>query len=185
MEYQKIINLLHNTPNQPSKFETKNCVKINDESHGKYNEDNQIRFKTSMLRSNLCDYNDGYILVKGTITDAPEIAVASNNAYKKIIFKNCPPFTNCISKINNTQVGDAHDVDVVMSLYNLIEYSDNYSKTPGVLWQAYRDLPALDDNGATIDFNAANDTGRWFNLNVKSTGKTNGNSRKDVEIMVS
>ena len=68
MEYQKIINLLENTPNQPSKFKTKNWVKINDASRGTNNEDYQTRFKTLMLRSSLCDYSHTYILVKGTIT---------------------------------------------------------------------------------------------------------------------
>ena len=68
MEYQNIINLLVYTPNQPPKFKTKTQVTTDDESPGTYNKDNQIRFKTSMLRSSLCDYSDSYILVKGTIT---------------------------------------------------------------------------------------------------------------------
>ena len=68
MEYQKIINLLDNASNQPSKFRTKNCVEINDESKELYSAGNDIRFKTTMLRSNLCDYADAYILVKGAIT---------------------------------------------------------------------------------------------------------------------
>ena len=70
MRYQKIINLLDNTANQPTKFKTKNWVEINDGSRGTYDEDNQIRFKTSMLSSSLCAYSDTYILVKGTITVA-------------------------------------------------------------------------------------------------------------------
>ena len=77
MEYQKIMNLLDNTRNQPSKFKTKNWVEINNESRGTYNEDNRIRFKASMLRSGLCDYSDAYILVKGTITVA-DIAAPVN-----------------------------------------------------------------------------------------------------------
>ena len=68
MEYQKIINLLDNTPNQPSKFGTKKWVEINDDARGTYNKDSQIKFKTSMLKSSLCDYSDAYILVSGTIT---------------------------------------------------------------------------------------------------------------------
>ena len=68
MEYQKVINLLDNTPNQPTKFRTKNWAEISDESHGVYNTDSQIKFKTSILRSSLCDYSDAYILVKGTIS---------------------------------------------------------------------------------------------------------------------
>ena len=72
--------------------------------------------------------------------------VAANNTNEKLLFKNCAPFTNCISKINNTQVDDVQDIDVVMSMYNLIEYSDIYSKTSGSLWQYYRDEPASDNN---------------------------------------
>ena len=82
MEYQKIIFFLDNTPNQPFKFETKNWAEINDKSGGTYSEDNQIRFKTSMLRSGFCDYSNAYILVKRTITVAPETAAAPNNANK-------------------------------------------------------------------------------------------------------
>ena len=136
MEYQKIINLLDNTSNLPSKLETKNWVEINDESQGTNNKDNQIRCKTSVLRSSLCDYSNAYTLVKETITVAntAAAALATNNLSKKVIFKNCAPFTNCISRINNTQVNDAHDIDVVMPMYNLIEYSDNYSNSSGILW---------------------------------------------------
>ena len=125
MECQKIIILLDNTLNQPSKFKTKNCVKINDESRGTYIENNQIRFKTSMLRSSLCYYSNAYILATWTITVANTAAqgVASNSANKQVIFKNCASFTNCINTIKNTQVDDAHDMDVVMLMYNLIEYS--------------------------------------------------------------
>ena len=99
IECQKIINLWGNTPNQPSKFRTKNCVEINDNSHGTYNTNSQIKCKTMMLRSTLCDDSDAYILVSGTIT-VPNTAVASaaaNNANKKVIFENCATFTNSIS----------------------------------------------------------------------------------------
>ena len=94
MEYQKIVNLIDNTPNQPAKFGTKNWVEINDESRGTYNTNSQIRFETSMLRTSLCDYSDAYILIKGTITVA-NIAAAdadANNNNKKVIFKNWAPF---------------------------------------------------------------------------------------------
>ena len=135
MEYQKVINLLDNGPSQPAKFKTKNWIEINDESRGTYNEANQIRFKTSVLRWSLCDYRDSYILVKGTITVEKKAVLgqATNNANKKVIFKNRVPFTNCISRINNAQIDDPHDIDLVMSMYNSIEYSDNYSKTSAML----------------------------------------------------
>ena len=108
VEYQKIINLLDETTNQPSKFRTRNWAKINDESKGRYNNGN-MRFKTSMIRSNLCDYSDSYILVKGTITVANTVTAGAAviNINKKVIFKNYAPFTNCITEINNAQVDDA------------------------------------------------------------------------------
>ena len=133
MEYQKIANLLDNASNQPSKFRTKNWVEINDKSRGTYSVNRQINFKTSMLRSSLCDYSDAYIFVKGNIS-VNKTAVddaATNNINKKVIFKNCTPLTDCISKINNTQVDNTKDIDIVMPMYNLTEYSDNHSKTSG------------------------------------------------------
>ena len=93
MEYQKIENLLDSASNQPSKFRTRNWVEINDESKESYKPGNNINFKTTMVRSNLCDYADAYILVKGTI----KITEAGDERNKQVIFKNCAPFTKCIS----------------------------------------------------------------------------------------
>ena len=95
-----------------------------------------------MLRSILHDYSDAYILVKGkmTITGAGDDAAAkqANESDKGVAFKNCAPFTNCIKEINNTQIDNTKDRDILMPTYNLIECSDNYSKTSGSLWQYYR-----------------------------------------------
>ena len=142
MKYQKIANWLDNASNQPSKFRTKLWVEINDESRGTYTGSN-ITFKTTMLRSNLCDYADAYILVNGTITRAGDDVAArqADERGKGVTFKNCAPFTKCISRINNTDIDNAQDIDIVMPMYNLIEYSDNYSKTSGSLWQYYKDDP--------------------------------------------
>ena len=169
--------MLNNTPNQPSKFKTQNPVKIND---------NQTRFKTSKSRLSLCDYSGThiytccaymyiyniytYILVKGTITVARATTAAPDNDNKEEIFKNCAPFINSIRRINNTQVDDAHDIDVVIQMYNLIEYSDNYLKTSGILWQFYKDVPNVDNNGAIVDFTADSAT-NWFKIKQKITGK--------------
>ena len=144
MEYQKIANLLESASNQPSKFRTRNWVEINDQSRGTYTS-NDIKFKTTMLRSNLRDYADAQILVKRSIT----ITGAGNNDAAKrldernkgVIFKNCAPYTKCISRISNTDIDDAQDIDIVMPMYNLIEYGDNYSNTSGSLWQYYKDDP--------------------------------------------
>ena len=94
---------------------------------------------------------------------------AANNANKKVIFKNCAPFTNCISEINNTQVGNTKDIDIVMRMYNLIEYSDNYAKTSGSLWQYCLDKPALNIADAIVDFREDNLTDS-LNFKVKITG---------------
>ena len=144
MEYQKIENLMDDASNQPSKFRTKNWVEINDESRGTYNVNSHIKFKTTMLKSSLCDYSDAYILVKGTISvnNTAAEGAAVNNGDRKVIFKNCASFTNCISEIKNTQVNNAKDIDIVMPMCNLIEYSDNYAKITGSLWQYCKDIPA-------------------------------------------
>ena len=155
MEYQKIANLLNDESSKPSKFRTKNWVEINDDVRGAYSPNKQIRFKTEMLRSSLYGYSDAYILVKGNITVNNTVvgAAAANNSNKKVIFKNCALFTNWISKINNTQIDNVEYIDIVMPMYNLIEYSDNYSKTSGGLWQYHKDIPAVDDDGDIVAFN--------------------------------
>ena len=137
MEYQKIANLLDSASNKPSKFRTKNWVEINDESRGGYTTGSDIKFKTTMLRSSLCDYADVYILVKEPIiiTGAGDDAAArrADERNKGVIFKNCAPFTKCISKINDTEIDNAQDIDIVMPIYYLIEYSDSYSKFMAIL----------------------------------------------------
>ena len=178
MECQKIANLIDDASNQSFKFRTKIWVEINDESRGSYNLNSQIKFKTTMLKSSLCDYSDAYILVKEKIAIT---AVGDDPADKKederdkgVAFKNCAPFTNCISEINNTQINNAKDFDIVMPMYNLIEYSDNYAKTSGSLWQYYRDEPS--DNLADSES---------FKSKIKITGKPPAaDNEKDVEIMV-
>ena len=175
MEYQKIANLLNGVSNQPSKFRTKNWVEINDKSRGVYTTGSDIKFKTTMLRSSLCDYADAYILVKGTITitGAGDDAAArrADERNKGVIFKNCAPFTKCISKINDAEIDNAQDIDIVMPMYNLIEYSNNYSKTSGSLWQYYKDEP--NDNLGNS---------KSFKSKVKMTGSTpTGGNTKDVK----
>ena len=152
MEYQEITNLLDkevglSASNQPSKFRTRNWVEITDESRETYTS-NYIKFETAMLRSNLCDYADAYILVNETITITWDAGPAKGRTEAQLLaarladdrdegvaFKNCAPFTKCIRRINNTDIDTAQDIDIAMSMYNLIEYSDNYSKSSGSLWQ--------------------------------------------------
>ena len=136
MEHQKIISLLDNQT-QPSKLITQKWVKMNDKPRGIYSINSDIRFKTTILKSSLCDYSDTYILVKGAITitgkGADKAVRQTDERNKQVAFKNCAPFINWISEINSIQVDNAKHLVVVMPLYSLIEYSDNYSKTSGSL----------------------------------------------------
>ena len=131
-----------------------------------------------MLKSSLCNYSDTYIFVKERITitvvGADAAARQADERDKGVAFKNCAPFNNCISEINNTQVDNPKDIDIVMPMYNLIEYSDNYAKTSGSLWQYFRDEPDddLEDSES-------------FKSKIKITGKTpDDDNEKGVEIMV-
>ena len=138
MEYQKITKLLGTTLNEMPKFITKKSVEIHDQSgdvNERYKPNKPIRFITSMLRSDLCDFSDAYIVIKRDIThtkatDRDFIDVRN----RFLAFKNNTPLTNCILKINNVLIDNAEDLDIVMPMYNLLEYSKNYSKTTGSFW---------------------------------------------------
>ena len=173
MEYQKIANLIDDASNQPSKFKTKNWVEINDKSRGTYNVNSQIKFKTTMLKSSLCDYSDAYIFVKGKVTitgaGADVAARQADERDKGVAFKNCAPFINCISEVNNTQIDNCKNIDIIIPIYNLIEYSDAYAKTSGSLWQYYRDEP---------NYNLANS--ETFKSKIKITGETPNNGSVKV-----
>ena len=150
MEYQNITNLLDTTSDNILRFITKKWLEVHDESgsaEDRNKPSKQIRFKTSMLRSDLYDFSDAYIVVKGTIT-----VTGTNNRSRKnrpLAFKNNSPFISCISKINNT-ITDTQDLDVVMPMYNLTECSKNYRKTKGSLWNYYRDKLTEDTNDNNI-----------------------------------
>ena len=109
------------------------------------NTKSDIRFKTTKLKSSLRDYSDAYILVKGTITitraGADAAARQADERDKGLTFTNCVPFINCKTEINNTEIDNAKDIDIVIPMYNLIEYSDNYSETSGGLWKYYKNKP--------------------------------------------
>ena len=136
MEYDKINNLLGNESENLSKFITRQYVKVNSLSNT-YDENKSIRFKTPMLRSDLCDYADAYILIRGTITVAGNHPRDRQN--RPVILKNNAPFISCITRINGELIEDADDLDVVMPMYNLLEYSKNYGKTTGSSHNYYRD----------------------------------------------
>ena len=202
MEHDKINNLLLSEDNESeklSKFITRQYIEVSSLSNT-YNENKSIRFKTPMLRSNLCDYSDAYILGKGTITvTAPGVNNNANNKRDKrnrpLILKNNAPFVSCITRINGELIEDADDLDMVMSMYNLLEYSKNYRKTIGSLYNYYRDElrdDADDNNFDNINVVNSNTfkyknklTGNTYNVNAGVQGyHVNKNGTQEVELTI-
>ena len=186
MEYDKINNLLRvvdtsakhvlsedTESEQLSKFVTRQYVKVNSLSNT-YNESKSIRFKTLMLRSNLCDYSDAYILVKGTVTVNGIVNGVENEILRRnrpLILKNNASFVSCTTKINNEFIEDADDLDIAMPMYNLLEYSKNYRKTIGSLYNYYRDELSDDNNPNNFpNTNVVNSNA--FKYKNKTTGNT-------------
>ena len=137
-----------------------------------------------MLKSSLCDYSDSYVLVRRTISDANTAAAGedANNNHKKVVFKKCATCTDCITEINNTQIDNARAIDVLMPMYNSIEYSDNYLRTSGSLWQYYRHEPPLTVTSVIVDIFPGSSVS--FKFKQKIIGKTDNNGTKHVYIMV-
>ena len=202
MEYDKINNLLLSEDNESeklSKFVTREYVRVNTLSNT-YNENKSIRIKISMLRSNLYDYSDAYILVKGTITvTTPGVNNGANNIGDKrnipLILKNNAPFVSCITRINGELIEDADDLDIVMPMYNLLEYSKNYRKTIGSLYNYYRDELSDDADDNNFDnikvvnsntFKYKNKiTGNTYNVDAGAQGyDVNKNGTQEVELAI-
>ena len=141
MEFQKIVNLLDTTCDDKDlpRFISKKWIQVYDQSGKNYIVNKEMLIKAPIRRWDLCDFSDAYIVVKGTIT-----VIDPDNAKrnKAVAFKNNAPFINCISKINGIEIDNAEDLDVVIPMYNLLEYSKNYRKTRGSLWNYYRDEPS-------------------------------------------
>ena len=207
MEYDKINNLLsslelsedNEMSEQLSKFVTRQYVKVNSLSNT-YNENKSIRFKTPMLRSSLCDYShdDAYILVKGTATVNGVVNGAENEILRRnrpLILKNNAPFVSCMTKTNNEFIEDADDLDIVMPMYNLLEYSKSYRKTIGSLYNHYRDELSDDNNPNefpntnAVNFNTFKYknkiTGNTYNVAAGAAGHdANKVGKQDVELAI-
>ena len=202
MEYDKINNLWLSEDNESeklSKFVTREYVRVNSLSSTS-NENKSIRFKTPMLRSNLCDYFEAYILVKGTITvTTPGANNGANNIRDKrnrpLILENNASFVSCITRINGELIEDADDLDIVMSMYNLLEYSKNFRKNIGSLYNYYRDELSDDaddnnfDNIKVVNLNTFKYKnkiiGNTYNVNAGADGYVvNKNSKQEVELAV-
>ena len=200
MEYDKINNLLLSEDNEReklSKFITRQYVKVNSLSNT-YNENKPIRFETPILRSDLCNYSDAYILVKGTVTVNGVVNGAENEILRRnrpLILKNNAPFVSCMTKINNEFIEDADDLDIVMPMDNLLEYSKNYRKTIGSLYNYYRDELSDDNNPNNFpNTNVVNSsafeyknkiTGNMYNVAAGAAGHdANKIGKQDIELAI-
>ena len=167
METQKIINLLNDSSNEESKFATKKWYVIDSQTtKGKYKQGDTIKFETETIKSSFCDYSDAFILVTENITVA-----ADDNT--DVAFKNCAPFSTCTTKINDVFVDEANHIYIAMPMYNLIEYSDNYSDTSGSLWQFKRDEAPANNADLTID------NSKSFKYKAALTGKTGSHNNRN------
>ena len=156
METQNIVNLLDNTDNESSKFATRKWYVIIDQNNTKYGDGNEnyttIKFETKVIKAFLCGHSDAYIFATGDKT------ATNDDANTKFAFKNCDPFAKCINHINNEHVDNAENLNIIMPMYNLIEYSNSYSDTSGDLWQSKRDESLV--------------TNAWNSENASTDGST-------------
>ena len=164
MGFQKIVNLLDTTSDDKDlpRFVTKKWIDVYDQSEKNYNVNKEITIKTPMLRSDLCAYSDAYIVVKETSTVTDPDNTKRN---RSVAFKNNALFVNCISKINGVKIDNVEDLDVIMLMYNLLEYSKNYRKTTGSFWNCYRDDPSdpISSNSESFKYKISI-TGNTYNL---------------------
>ena len=185
METQKRVNLLNESDNESSRFATRKLFVINDQNNGQYGRGNEtdatIIFDTKVIKSNLCDYSDAYILLTG------DIKVADVAANTNVAFKNCAIFTRCIIHINDEHIETAENVDIIMPMYDLLDYSDNYADSSGTLYHYKRDESPMNDAGNPNDVALVNST--LFKYKASLLGKAtddDGNDRslKNKKIFV-
>ena len=189
MENQKIINLLDKIDTDSKHFATKKWYIINDENSTNYgvNKDtgadnpDTIKYDTRVLKPNLCDYAEAYILIDGTIR-----ATNAVNA-TRLALRNCAPFTKCNLEINDEHVDTAENLDIVMPMYNLIEYSDNYQDSSATLYHYKRDEPPEDD--AVADLTADNSDSLKYKIKLlgnvtKVAGNAAAVRRLNVKVVV-
>ena len=185
MENQKIINLLDKIDTDSKHFATKKWYIINDESNTNYgvskdtgaDNPDTIKYDTRSLKPNLFDYAEAYILVDGTIREA------AADANTRLALKNCASFTKCNLEINNEHIDTAENLDIVMPIYNLIEYSDNYQDSSATLYQYKRDEPPEDD--AIVDLTADNSSSFKYKISLLGNPVVADNiARRSVKVVV-
>ena len=149
MEIQKIVNLLNDSNNESSKFATRKWYIINEQNNGQYGRGNEndltIKSETKVVKPNLCDYSDAYILVTG------DIKVVAIVADTNVAFKNCAPIARCVTHTNDEHVETAEGLNIIMPMYNSIEHSDDYADSSGSLYQVKREKSAVNNYGNPLN----------------------------------
>ena len=185
MENQKIINLLDKIDSDSKHFATKKWYIINDENNTNYgvnkdtgaNNPDTIKYDARVLKPNLCDYAEAYIIVDGTI----RAAAADGNT--RLALKNCAPFTKCNLEINDEHVDTAENLDIVMPMYNLMEYSDNYQDSSATLYQYKRDEPP--DGDPIPNLAVDNSTSFKYKVNLLGNPVLDGAiAKRSVKVVV-
>ena len=185
MEFNKINNLLGPAHDKVPRFITKKWIEVQSQSGNTYNTSKPIRFKTSTLRPDSCDYSDAYVWVKGKITVTnPNV---NPNFNKELTLKNNAPFISRISKINGELVESAEDLDIVIPMYNLLEYSKNYEKTSGSLFNYYRDEPSeitIEAGNNAINISIRNSKSFDYKTEITGSLDAGGDKKEDVTIAI-
>ena len=183
METQKIANLLGDADNESLKFATRKWYVFPDQNNTDYGEGKKdsttVKFETKVIKSSLGDYSDAYILVTGDLT------ATGGDGHTRIAFKNCAPSTKYLNHINNENVDNADNLDIIMPIYNLIEYSDNYSGTSGSLWQIKRDERRVKNAGNSDNISTANSRSlKYKSIFFKPLEVADNGVFKDMKIAV-
>ena len=180
METQKIVNLLGDVDNEYSKFVTRKWHDINDQNNTDYGEGNKsgttIKFESKVIKSSFCGYSDPYMLVTGDVT------ATGGDANTTVAFENRVPFMKCITHINDEHADGADTLDIIMPMYNLIEYSDNYSDTSSSLWQFQRDESPLTNAGNPDNVTTANSLSFKYKSSFIEESKASNNNRVFLEM---
>ena len=185
MEAQKIVNLLNDSDNESLEFATRKWYIINDQNNGEYDRGNEndstIKFEAKVIKPNLCDFSDAFILV------TRDIKVADVAANTNVVFKSFAPFTRCVTHISDEHVETAKNLDIILPMYNLLEYSDNYVDSSGSLYKFKRDESSMND--AENSLNVTLDNSTSFKYKASLLGKAtdaDGNDRsfKNTKIVV-
>ena len=186
METQKIVNLRNDTDNKSSKFATRKWYIINDQNNREYGEgdenDSTIKFETKVIKPFLCDYSDAYVLVTGDIT---VVDVAANT---NVAFKNCTHLRRCVTHINDEHVETAENLDIIMSMHNFLEYSDNYAGSSESLYQFKKDESPRNNAGNHINVAIDNSASLKYKaslLEKATVANSNDKSLKNVKVVVS